>query len=78
VRPLQRLVFTWFYEKTQTCGKPTCLRSPERPVTVEFRRMGDSTEITLTHERFTTREEHEGTLKGWKGCFDVLEQSLRV
>jgi uncharacterized protein YndB with AHSA1/START domain len=74
--PLEKLVFTWFYEKTQARGIPTDLHSPKTLVTVEFGSVEDLTEITLTHEQFANRQEYEGTLAGWNGCFDVLDQLL--
>lgn len=74
--PLEQLVFTWFYEKTQARGIPTDFCSPKTLVTVTFRPLDDATEITLVHEQFTTRQEYEGTLAGWNGCFDALEQFL--
>jgi len=78
VVPQQRLVFTWFYEKIQTKGAPSDFRSPETLVTVEFQARGDSTEVTLTHENFTTDEERDGTEKGWNGCLDAQARFLGV
>jgi uncharacterized protein YndB with AHSA1/START domain len=74
--PMERLVFTWFYEKTQARGIPTDLPSPKTLVTVEFHPAEDCTEVSLIHEQFASRQEYEGTLAAWNGCFEVLDQLL--
>ncbi len=76
ILPLQRLTFTWFSDKTKSHKIPTELRSPKTLVSVEFHSVRNSTEIALTHEQFTTRQEYDGTLAGWNGCFDLLEELL--
>ncbi len=46
-------------------------------VTIEFKELGDATELTLTHEFLPTediRNKHEG---GWNGCLDSLEKYLK-
>ena len=76
VVPQRRLVFKWFYEKIQSRGAPAQFRSPDTLVTVEFSAKGNATEVVLTHARFTTVEERDGTDKGWNGCFDALAAVL--
>ena len=59
--PDRRLVYTWAWEST-----------PERVsrVTVEFRGAGDSTELTLTHDRFFDTAARDRHAHGWQGCLD--------
>ena len=61
--PPARLVFTWAWEST-----------PEREslVTVEFKDLGTSTELILTHERFADAEARDKHQQGWNGCLGRL------
>lgn len=43
---------------------------------LEFRDLGDSTEVVLTHELLPTPELREGVRRGWNGCFDMLERVM--
>lgn len=65
--PPARLVFTWVWEST-----------PEREslVTVEFKDLGKSTEVILTHERFADEEARDKHEQGWNGCIARLERLL--
>lgn len=65
--PPARLVFTWAWEST-----------PEREslVTVEFKDLGKSTEVILTHERFADEEARDKHEQGWNGCIARLERLL--
>ena len=65
--PPTKLVFTWSWEGGEM---------GETLVTVEFRDMGDSTEVILKHEMFpdeNTRDRHNS---GWNGCLGRLEKAL--
>jgi len=70
VRPPEKLVFTWNWEHHDFT---------DALVTVEFRQVGESnfTEVTLTHELLPTEKDREDHRKGWNGCFDSLERTLR-
>ncbi len=68
VRPPERLVYTWRWEAQPEHG--------ETLVTVEFRQMGDSTEVVLTHERFPTEKARDDHNRGWTGCLDRLAKLL--
>ena len=68
VNPPNRLAFTWRWEREA--------ESAETLVTVEFRSLGDATEIVLTHERFTSDAEKQKHDHGWAGCFDQLGKFL--
>ena len=67
VVPNRRLVYTWAWEST-----------PEREslVNVEFRAVGDATELVLTHHRFADTEARDRHLQGWNGCIARLERLL--
>ena len=68
VRPPERLVYTWRWEAQPEHG--------ETLVTVEFREVGDSTEVVLTHERFPTETARDDHNRGWSGCLDRLAELL--
>ena len=73
MRPPLKLVLDWSWERLDSEGKRD--DGPhESLVTVEFRDLGNSTEVVLTHELLPTPELREGVRKGWNGCFDMLEQ----
>src|SRR5216684_7581738 len=66
IKPPEKLVFTWNSSMIQNSL-----------VTIEFKELGDTTELTLTHELLPTediRNKHEG---GWNGCLDSLEKYLK-
>ncbi|MGH2730469.1 MAG: SRPBCC family protein, partial [Actinomycetota bacterium] len=69
-----RLVYTFKWERE--------LPFPDGPytkpsrVTVEFRDIGDDTEIVLTHEGFPSNELRDFHLGGWESSFDRLADLL--
>jgi uncharacterized protein YndB with AHSA1/START domain len=66
--PPERVVFTWGWDRDS---------SPEDSVvTIEFQDLGDSTEVTLTHERLPNLEERDKHAHGWNGCMDQLARIL--
>jgi uncharacterized protein YndB with AHSA1/START domain len=68
IKPPEKLVFTWRW-KTE---EPLL----DSLVTVEFRDLGDSTEISLTHERLPNAEEVAKHTEGWTGCLGQLAEYL--
>jgi uncharacterized protein YndB with AHSA1/START domain len=67
IDPPRRLVYTWeWVEETHKVG--------ETLVTVEFKDLGGSTEVILTHERFPAAEATQAHEDGWISCLDRLEQ----
>jgi uncharacterized protein YndB with AHSA1/START domain len=66
IRPLEKLAFTWAWEPDGV----------ESLVTIEFRELGSSTEIFLTHEHFSSFEERDKHNHGWIGCLQQLDQYL--
>ncbi len=68
VKPPEKLVFTWRWDRPD--------EPPETLVTVEFRDLGGSTEICVTHTNFTSLEERNKHNEGWNGCLGQLEHCL--
>jgi uncharacterized protein YndB with AHSA1/START domain len=68
VKPPEKLVFSWRWQREEA--------PPETLVTVEFRDLGGSTEICVTHENFTNAEDRNKHNEGWTGCFGQLEKVL--
>ncbi len=69
-----KLIFTWVLDG-QVCAGSTG-KFTETLVTVDFKRMGDSTEVTLTHEQLPDKASCEGHQFGWTGCMDSLAKLL--
>ena len=68
VKPPEKLVFTWHYQKDES--------GPDSLVTIEFRDLGGSTEVCLTHEHFQNAEERNKHNEGWTGCLAQLQNYL--
>ncbi|MDJ0936373.1 MAG: SRPBCC domain-containing protein [Kiloniellales bacterium] len=69
VVPGARLVLTWAWENTQYAGLETL-------VTLEFKALGDMTELTLTHEWLADDLARERHAKGWSSSFKCLAELL--
>jgi uncharacterized protein YndB with AHSA1/START domain len=69
ILPPERLVFTWI-----GCGGPEPVE--DTLVTLEFFEAGDKTQVTLTHQNFTSLEMRNRHEQGWRGSFDRLELAL--
>ena len=70
VKPPERLVFTWAFEKDGSGDEFGEVEPPEMLVTVELKARGKQTELTLTHEKFASvasRDRHEGGWQVWMG-----------
>jgi len=68
VDPPRKLVYTWLWETNPDMG--------ETVVTVEFRDLGGSTEVVLTHEWFPTEQDRTNHELGWTGAFEKLQSLL--
>ena len=68
VRPPEKLVYTWRWESEPELG--------ETIVTVEFRDLGNATEVVLTQELFPTEKARDDHDKGWNSCLDRLAQAV--
>ena len=72
VKPPERLVFTWSFEKDGSSDDYEEIEAPEMLVTVEFKARGKQTELTLTHEKFASVESRDGHNEGWIRCLESL------
>lgn len=75
IKPLEKIRFTWAWEQLDAAGKKIG-EVDGTVLTVEFFNRGDSTEVVLTHERFTDpamRDRHDA---GWNACFDRLGERI--
>jgi uncharacterized protein YndB with AHSA1/START domain len=68
VKPPEKLVFTWHWQREET--------GPESLVTVEFRDLGGSTEVSLTHVNLIDAETRAKHNEGWNGCLQQLANYL--
>lgn len=66
----RRLVFTWTMKSQQ-------LIVDENVVTVEFRDLGNRTQVRLTHEPFADPDIRGLHAQGWEVCLIALEQLLQ-
>lgn len=72
VKPPERLVFTWQFEKDGGGDEFGEVEPPEMLVTVEFKARGKQTELVLTHEKFASEESRARHNEGWNRCLDEL------
>jgi uncharacterized protein YndB with AHSA1/START domain len=72
VKPPERLVFTWQFEKDGAGEEFGEVETPEMLVTVEFKARGKQTELTLTHEKFASAESRDRHNEGWTRCLNEL------
>jgi len=63
------LSFTWAWESPVADVQET-------QVTLEFHPHGESTDLTLTHERFRDEGQRKGHAEGWTGCLNRLARKL--
>lgn len=69
IRHPDRLVFTWKTEGGACVVEDTV-------VTIEFFEVDGKTQVTLTHQNFSSEEARARHEHGWNGCFDHLESVL--
>lgn len=69
-----KLVFTWMLED-QPCNGSEGLCA-ETLVSIEFKGIEQTTQITLTHERLPNQEAYDGHEFGWNSSFDSLTRYL--
>lgn len=74
ITPPTRLVFTWVLQN-QTC-QGSVNQCAETLVTLDFKRIVESTEVRLSHERLPSKEAYDGHGFGWASSFDCLETCL--
>lgn len=74
VKPPERLVFTWAWEKDG--GEPDFgeVEPTEMLITLEFHSRDQQTELVLNQEKFASVESRNRHEHGWTGCLDQLEK----
>ena len=77
VKPPERLVFTWQWEKDGSEPDFGEVEPPETLMTLEFIARGNQTELVLTHENFATVESRDRHNHGWNGCLEQLTKFLK-
>jgi uncharacterized protein YndB with AHSA1/START domain len=70
IKPPEKIAFTWRWEHDPEVE--------ESLVTIEFRDLGPSTEILLTHEHLPSTEQRDKHEHGWNGCIDQLANYLNM
>ena len=70
IKPPEKVVFTWRWTRDAD--------TEDSVVTIEFRDLGNSTEMTLTHERLPSLEERDKHAHGWNGCIEQLAKFLEA
>ena len=68
VKPPELLEYTWAWEDAEN--------EPESTVRVEFKDLGQSTEVVITHGVFGSEQRRQQHIDGWQGCMDQLDALL--
>lgn len=68
IKAPEKIVFTWGWEEGPGAS--------ESLVSIEFRDLGPSTEILLTHEHLPNKEQRDKHEHGWTGCISQLANYL--
>jgi uncharacterized protein YndB with AHSA1/START domain len=76
VDPPERLVFTFGWEAPPPVEGLEALETLDSRVTVQFRDLGASTEVSITHERLDSRELRDFHRWGWSTTLDELERII--
>ena len=75
VIPPERLVFTWLLENQACRGSSN--QCAETLVSIDFKRVNESTEVQLTHEHLPNKEAYDGHVYGWSSTFDSYEDFVQ-
>ncbi|HEX9756356.1 MAG TPA: SRPBCC domain-containing protein [Nitrospiria bacterium] len=70
----ERLVYSWILEGQSCKGSED--EDCETLVSLDFKDLGGSTELTLTHEFLPSEKSRQGHEFGWTGSFDKLEKVI--
>lgn len=76
VKPPERLVYTWDWEKDGCGTKFGEVEGKPSLITVEFLKMGERTELVLTHARFATVESRDNHAQGWGRALDSFAKFM--
>jgi uncharacterized protein YndB with AHSA1/START domain len=78
VKPLERLVYTWDWEKDGGGTEFGELEGKETQVTVEFSASRKGTQLVLTHEKFASRESRDRHEGGWQQWMSKLARFVEA
>jgi uncharacterized protein YndB with AHSA1/START domain len=78
VKPPERVVYTWDWEKDGAGAKFGELEGAETQLTIELRAKGKRTELILTHEKFASAERRDRHDTGWREWLDRVEKFLKT
>ena len=78
VKPPERLVFTWDWEKDGSGTEFGELEGNETLVTLEFHARGKQTEVTLRHEKFASPETRDRHEQGWERLLASLATFIQA
>lgn len=67
IKTNKKLVFTWNTEEVI-----------ETTVTIEFKEMGNKTEVNLLHDLLPDQEQVDEHSYGWTGCMDNLSSKVLI
>ncbi len=70
ITPPAKITFTWTYPEDSDWANCESL------VSVEFKAIGDQTEMTLTHTGFPSAESRGNHSTGWGSCLDKIDSLL--
>ena len=70
ITPPDKIAYTWKYEDDEDWAD--C----ESVVLVEFKAIGDQTELRLTHTGFPSAESRGNHSQGWGACMDKIDSLL--
>ena len=76
VQPPEKLSFTWTWERGPADNPDW--QPAETLVTVEFRDLGDATEVTLTHTGFPEAPMRDEHTNGWSGAIQRLGRYIAL
>lgn len=76
VKPPERVVYTWDWEKDGSSTEFGELEGNESQVTVEFRKSGEGTELVLIHERLPSVESRDRHKEGWQMWLERVAKFL--
>jgi len=74
IEPPSRLVFTWAWHEKDDFASP---RGQESIVTIQFKSVGERTEMIFTQAVFKDEETRAAHNRGWSESFDKLGDHLR-
>jgi len=76
VKPGEKLVHTWDWEKDGSGTEFGELEGNETRVTVEFQPHGEQTQVVLTHEKFATVTSRDAHEEGWTKWLEKVAKSI--